>query len=52
MVAATTMQATGKERRGDQLGRLQVWTVRDGTAVRGAGVPKQGQALEAAGLRE
>jgi hypothetical protein len=53
VVAATTMRGHRKQSGSKTSWDVyQVWTVRDGTVRAGAGVPKQGEALEAAGLRE
>jgi uncharacterized protein len=53
VVASTTMRGHGKQS-GAQTswGVCQLWTVRDGRAVRGQGFPTKAEALEAAGLRE
>ena len=51
MVAATTMRGHRKQSGSETSWDVyQVWTVRDGTVRAGAGVPKQGDALEAVGL--
>ena len=53
VVASTTMRGHGKQSGAEtSWGVCQVWTVRDGTAVRGQGFPSMGDALDAAGLRE
>ena len=51
--ASTTMRGHGKQSgAGTSWSVCQVWTVRDGTAVRGQGFPRRQQALEAVGLAE
>ena len=53
VVASTTMRGHGKQSGAETSWDVcQVWTVRDGTAVRGQGFPSRAEALEAAGLRE
>ena len=51
--ASTTMRGYGKQSGAEtSWGSWQVWTVRDGTVLRGQAFPSRDQALEAAGLRE
>ena len=51
VVASTTMRGHGKQSGAETSWDVfQVWTVRDGTAVRGQGFPSRDGALEAVGL--
>jgi uncharacterized protein len=53
VVASTTLRGHGKQSGADTSWAVsQVWTVRDGSAVRGQGFPSRADALEAVGLRE
>lgn len=53
VVASTTMRGHGKQSGAETSWSVcQVWTVRDGHAVRGQGFPSRDEALEAVGLRE
>ena len=53
VLASTTLRGHGKQSGADtSSGVCQVWTVRDGSAVRGQGFPSREEALEAVGLPE
>ena len=53
VVASTTMRGHGRQSGAETSWAVcQVWTMRDGTAVRGQGFPSRDEALEAVGLRE
>ena len=51
--ASTTMRGHGKQSGAETSWSVcQVWTLRDGAAVRGQGFPSRAEALAATGLRE
>src|SRR5262245_35238920 len=53
VVASTTLQGHGKQSGAEtSWGVCQVWTVREGSAVRGQGFANRAEALEAVGLNE
>ena len=53
VLASTTLRGHGKQSGADtNWGVCQVWTVRDGSAVRGQGFPSRAEALDAVGLSE
>ena len=53
VVASTTMRGDGKQSGAETSWAVcQVWTMRDGNAVRGQGFPNRDEALEAVGLGE